>query len=615
MTAAPWRRLSVWTAALVSVVLFFWAAARAFPHIDQDAWIYFTYYKEFANRPFSFQPAHVTFGATSPLHVLVMAPIYHLFGGWWLTAAKLLNFCFMLAGVVLVHRASGADIRLMPVVVGAALVFETLVLSVATLFETGVTFLLVSILLDALARDRRRVAIAVAGILHLARPELVLVTAVVFAVLAGRHRRLFVRDWCLALLPVASYYGYMWASGAGLVPTSVAGRAILGIEFPTTWTQKVQAILQLPEIWPYAAGLAASLVAVVVAPRRAAPAMVVIAPIVVLYAVVPPGWAYFAPRYLVPVIPAFLYCFAILLDRAWRTVFRGSPSTAFRGSEFALAMGTAVVGTLIVAVAGRHEPWVPYTHDTILQKDLAEAVAGIVRPGDRVLMYEIQGQYYFPGHGISADGIVGREAHDFLFKRQTFDELVVAERLKFVVTFNAFNYRRVFAGTPLVDLYTHDLKAAIGDELCLGRFCYQKVAGNPHFNEWYVEQPARSERGHDHAFLQRRVEPQATERIDSMELRVPDPSGRPRPGRRCLIVSRPRGRAARGSVGRCLSSGLPAGCEQCPFVLRGHEPTVARGQPATVRHEPARSRGGWRGGPRYRGRQGQERRRSEEASA
>lgn len=471
-------------------MLFLWAAARAFPNIDQDAWIYFTYYKEFFNRPFSFQPGHVTFGATSPLHVALIAPIYQLFGAWWLDVAKLLNFSLVLSGIAAVHRASGADVRLFPVLVAAALAFKTLMLSAATLFETGATFLLVSLLLDAMARDRRRVAITVAGVLHLARPELALVTVAVAVVLAARHRRPFIRDWCLALLPVAAYYAYMWISGAGLVPTSVAGRAILGVEFQTTWSQKLHAIVQLPEIRLHALGLATALAALLVTPRRATPAWLIIVPVVGLYTAIPPGWAYFAPRYLVPAIPALLYCAALLLERCRRAVAGSSASLESNRPGNALTVGAAIAAALIVTFFGRHEPWVPYTHDTILQKDLADAVSGIVRPGDRVLMYEIQGQYYFPGHGISADGIVGHETLDFLRKRQTFEELVAAQRLQFVVTFNAFNYRRVYAGTTLVDIYSHDLEAAIGDEFCVRGFCYQKVAGNPHFNDSYVERAA-----------------------------------------------------------------------------------------------------------------------------
>jgi hypothetical protein len=348
----------------------------------------------------------------------------------------------------------------------------------------------VSVFVYGLARDARRLAIAAAGLLHLARPELALVTVAAFGAIAVRHRRLFVRDWILACLPAAIYYAYMALSGAGIVPTSVVGRAILAREFSTTWADKIQAITAVPEITVYALGLLASAAAVCLLPRRAWPAAVVAVPIVALYIVVPPGWAYYAPRYLAPVIPAMLFCVALLLDGVHRSVRHAAiAGTAEQRSTVFAGLAAAAAVTCVLAFA-RYEPWVPYTPDTILQKDLGEAVAGIVSREDRVLMYEIQGQYHFPGHGISADGIVGSEAHDFLLGRQTFDEFVEREQLRFLVSFNAFNYRPIYAGTPLVDIYSHDLVAGIGDELCVGRFCYEKVVGNPHFDEWYVELPA-----------------------------------------------------------------------------------------------------------------------------
>src|SRR5262245_59327627 len=90
-------------AAATGAALFGWVAWSVFSNIDQDAWIYFTYFKHFFERPFSFQPGHVTFGATSALHVIVMSPVFYLFGGSWLAVAKVLNFCLVLGGVALVH--------------------------------------------------------------------------------------------------------------------------------------------------------------------------------------------------------------------------------------------------------------------------------------------------------------------------------------------------------------------------------------------------------------------------------------------------------------------------------------------------------------------------------
>jgi hypothetical protein len=193
----------------------------------------------------------------------------------------------------------------------------------------------------------------------------------------------------------------------------------------------------------------------------------------------------------VPVIPALLFCLALVLER----LFDAGSRLAGRHEPGRVRL--AIGGVLLVAAAAgvmRYAPrqpgYVGYTADMILQKDLAEAVRPFVRPFDRTLMYEIQAQYYFPGFGVSADGIVGREAHDFLRKRESFDRFVSRERIAFLVTFNGFNYRRIYAGTPLVDIYSHDLRAAVGESICLGGFCFEKMATNPHFSSRYIEVPS-----------------------------------------------------------------------------------------------------------------------------
>jgi len=45
-----------------------------------DGGVYYTFIKNFFTLPFSFQPDTVSFGATSPLHVMLHAMVYELFG-------------------------------------------------------------------------------------------------------------------------------------------------------------------------------------------------------------------------------------------------------------------------------------------------------------------------------------------------------------------------------------------------------------------------------------------------------------------------------------------------------------------------------------------------------
>jgi hypothetical protein len=475
----------------VGTAVYLCIASLFLEYVDQDAWIYFTYFKRFFDLPFSYQPGHVAFGATSPLHVAVMAPVYHLGGEHWLLAAKWLNLVLVLAGIALVHRASRTTAYTFPLLVVACLAFQALMQSTATLFETGITFFLVSTLIWLAESKRDTGCIVVAGLLHLARPELIAVTGVVFAAIAWRQKTLPIRWFAISLVPVAVYYGYMWALGAGLVPTSVIGRAILAVEVPAPWSDKLSAVVRDPHMPVYGIALALTFVAAVVEKARVVPALWVVLPPVALYAAVVPGYTYYMPRYLAPTIPGYLFCVALIVDAIGRRLGRWlALSVQTRGlAAIAVTLGTTAVAAGVLYDRGT--PWsnVGYTSDMILQKDLALAVRDIVRPNDRVLMYEIQAQYHFPAFAVSADGIVGREVHDFLLRRHSFDDLLERERISYLVTFNAFTYRRIYAGTPLVDIYQHDLASPVGGTICRGQHCFEKIATNPHFSSKYVELP------------------------------------------------------------------------------------------------------------------------------
>jgi hypothetical protein len=368
------------------------------------------------------------------------------------------------------------------------ILFESLLQSTATLFETGIAYAAMALLIALLTRRSIRATIVVAAILHLVRPELVLVSAVVFVLIGLQERRWFLGWWVIAAVPCALYYGYMALSGAGVVPTSIVGRAILAREIHSTWIERISDLAGQHEIRFYIAALLLLGVSAVLDWRRTLPAAVTVLPIVILYVVFPTGYSYYIPRYLVPALPGLLFGFLTTSSE----IIRRSSITAmpWLRKHDGQAVVSLSVATAVVLVFGRYEPRLDaYSADMILQRDLASALSERVQPDDRVLMYEIQGQYYLPAFGISADGIVGREAHDFLTRRETFDQFVERQRIKYVVTFNAFAYRPIYQGTPLVQLYAHDLTASVGDQICLGQWCYTKLLTNPYFSRNYTEAP------------------------------------------------------------------------------------------------------------------------------
>lgn len=70
----------------------------------KDIAIYFVFLKNSFDLPFSFQEDVVSFGATSPIHVVVFSFIYHLSGEFWLISLKIFYFLFFYFGIIFLAK-------------------------------------------------------------------------------------------------------------------------------------------------------------------------------------------------------------------------------------------------------------------------------------------------------------------------------------------------------------------------------------------------------------------------------------------------------------------------------------------------------------------------------
>ena len=86
------------TLLLMPAFIIFW------PSTSADAAIYLTFIKNFATLPFSYQAHTVSFGATSPLHVLIQAPLPFIFGETWVWFAKVLNNFWLVLGIFMARK-------------------------------------------------------------------------------------------------------------------------------------------------------------------------------------------------------------------------------------------------------------------------------------------------------------------------------------------------------------------------------------------------------------------------------------------------------------------------------------------------------------------------------
>ena len=123
-------------------------------------------------------------------------------------------------------------------------------------------------------------------------------------------------------------------------------------------------------------------------------------------------------------------------------------------------------------------------YDQLLLKDLSVKFNPIIKNDEKILIYEIQGQYYINGQCISMDGIVGDyNITKTLIGDRDFETYILNENIKYIVTHEAMNYRKIFNDTLIEDLYVHDLESVVGSKLFKDKIIFTKILTNKFFIE------------------------------------------------------------------------------------------------------------------------------------
>jgi hypothetical protein len=467
--AGALQRALPWLVAVASLAV---AYAATYRLKSGDSAIYFTYFQNFFDRPFSFHPGDVTSGATSPLHVVLNAPLHALFGESFVEPATVLAYALLFGGVVLL--ALSFDRRGPALILFSLLVLVNVPLtsSTSSLYETGLVFLGVAALWYSVARDRDLLGTAVAGLLPLARPELALVTAGALAYFLWRadDRRRYLGAAALALVPLAAFFAYMAISTGNLIPSSASARLSTAQEeelsYPTAVWRSLKALVTDHGTLVYPLGGLAFLAVLALRRLRSMWRETALLALLILPFVVFPPLAY-APRYLIAasVVLSIVLVRALLSMRA-RAVLPIAAVALVLLSAWAYSSG----------IAERR-----FDYDTVLLKDLAGRLNPVTSSSDRVLNYEVQSQYHLDAEVISMDAIVGGQTKDALDDPTAWPRLIRAEGIDYVVTMGALSYRRMFRGSILADLYAHDLRSPVGSSVTLGGITFEKAMTNPYF--------------------------------------------------------------------------------------------------------------------------------------
>lgn len=438
--------------------------------LSPDAAVYFTYIRNFFHLPFSYQPDTVAFGATSPLHVLIHAPVYAIFGQYWLPISKFLNLLFITCGMVLINRALRGGTKTVLLISLLVAVSTALLVSAAQMFETGLAFLAMAWLYHDLVQKKHNSAAAISGLLYLIRPELFFVTVatLIYILVHSEERKKIILITGVAFIPAVIYHIYMLASSGSPLPGSAFAPILSYIHDPHSWLQRLG--ISLSSLWSasgliYIAGVVTALL--LVAERSAGRfslEFLLAAPLIVLYIIFPPQDA--IARYLVPIVPMIIAMIVRYVQQNLKAQYTVN----------------ALVVCLILAhgygIAARSN--IPNeSRGTILLQDLSGGLNKIASQDDPVLLDEVQGQYYINAPCYSLDASVGNQMLDVLLKRSTMTDFIRDKNVKYVVTNEPWGDRGHWSNELMTELHRSDYGSKPGDTVYVDGIAFEKALMNP----------------------------------------------------------------------------------------------------------------------------------------
>ena len=457
--------------ALTPAVVIFWQSS------SRDAAIYFTFIKNFFTLPFSFQPQTVAFGATSPLYVIIHAPIHAFFAEQWWAISKVVNFTFLISGLVLLSRSIRADYKTLGLIVLLASLSPIAFITAAQGYETPLAFLTICGLYALLKKQRYYPAIILSGIMYLVRPEFLIIALVVHGFLIKKiSRPPHLLLALLALLPLLSYHLYMGYHTGALIPTSIYVRATT----PETWSTRLlmsgQSFTQTNSLIYLIGFVTIAMLAISQNLNRYRLELTLLMPLPILHLLFPPGEH--TARYLLPLTPLVIIVI-IQATREW----------------LFLRLGVGFIWLALLGLYGYH--WLVWSAtpahlkenmDTLLLKELAGQINHLAVPNDKILLEEIQAQYFLEVFAYSPNGVVGNQLFRVSTGEERLEDFIQTQQIRYIVTSDSLNEAEVL-GSLLPTLSRQDRSTQVGDTVTINELTLQKRLANrstnPAWNSLY----------------------------------------------------------------------------------------------------------------------------------
>ncbi len=410
---------------------------------------------------------------------------------YWITIAKVFNLSLIYISVLIINRNVKGNYLTIAIISLLATSLTGLFESSAKLFETSLAFSSIILLYHFLTRKRFAKSLILSGSLYLVRPELIVITVsanvyIFYTLIKSKiHLKRYLMILATSFIPLVIYHSYMFIHTKRLYSSSNFGRYLTSIESGESWI--VLLINSLKQISFGYGGLiytVSVLILSLIILKSNLPKykleLFLIVPILLIFLINPPGM--YIGRYLLPVSGLLIIIIIrFLIDNFNMSLFQQ------KKKQLVLAIFSILniifINTTVNANSELNGTK-RYDRDLLMLKDLAFKLNNISDSKDSILIYEVQSQYYLKARCVSLDGILGHQMHPFLTRNSTLEEIIEQDKsIKYIVTMNSFNYRKIFNNTLLVDLYLHDLNNSVGATYETKDFAYSKIITNPAFDQ------------------------------------------------------------------------------------------------------------------------------------
>tara|TARA_B100000989_G_scaffold298662_1_gene288995 strand:- start:565 stop:2157 length:1593 start_codon:yes stop_codon:yes gene_type:complete len=421
--------------------------------IEGDPAIYLSFAKYFFKKPFSFGDLErVSFGATSPVYLLIISTIYALFSlDNFLVVLKLINSLFYFLSIFFTWKSVELVLNnwtqrdqeqrffsrseTFSLVCLSNLVFINLIDNSFRLFETAFVCFFVSLLIYIFLNKKILLLAFVGSIAYLVRPEVCIIYFFLFFLsIFIFHRREIRGQFFLVLLflsvaPTFLYHAYMFAHLGEILPSSVLSRSSRVSDYSilsSNWIQiRANPQLYLVLIWTLWLFLDYFLIKKKsLRDGQFRVLNVVNFFVCTLFVIVLIFSKSNSARYIEFLIPFIAFGLVIHLP-ALKTKLN-NPKKKILLTFISLAVFFSTFKYLYPEYSDQSNL------TNRLSPDLAKEFTKISPDGAKIAMYEIQTQYFLDRKVISLDSRVGREMYLFISGHEQLIEALQRNKIEYL---------------------------------------------------------------------------------------------------------------------------------------------------------------------------------------